>query len=237
MDLARLALGKTTVAPTVLSVGGRFGYVDDGQTPNTLMAVHDYGDALLIFEVRGLPAKPDAGNQMDQYKGAEVGNVIECEGGYVTLTEHAMGAFDSGGNVIRRFQDPGNMTREQRHMTSFLTAMRSRRRQDQNGELAEGHISSSMSHLSNISYLTGKLADPDEIRSAVKTTPAAQNAFDRLQTHLSANNIAIDADKLQLGMPLKVNPEDQTIINNNAASALLTRQYRAPFVVPQIEVS
>ena len=29
-------------------IGGRLGYVDDGETANTQMAVFDYGDALLI---------------------------------------------------------------------------------------------------------------------------------------------------------------------------------------------
>ncbi|MDB5171359.1 MAG: Inositol 2-dehydrogenase, partial [Phycisphaerales bacterium] len=54
MDKSRWALGKNTLAPRVMSIGGRFGYDDDGQTPNTQFAVHDYGDSLLIFEVRGL---------------------------------------------------------------------------------------------------------------------------------------------------------------------------------------
>ena len=39
-----------------MSIGGRFGYDDDGETPNTQIAIHDYGDAPLIFEVRGLPS-------------------------------------------------------------------------------------------------------------------------------------------------------------------------------------
>src|SRR2546430_6315858 len=50
--------------------------VDDGETANTQMAVFDYGDALLIFEVRGLPAKSGA-TGMDRYRGSDVGQVIE----------------------------------------------------------------------------------------------------------------------------------------------------------------
>ena len=57
MDIARWALGKTELSPMVFSVGGRLGYIDDGETPNTHMVVHNYGEMLLIFEVRGLPAK------------------------------------------------------------------------------------------------------------------------------------------------------------------------------------
>ena len=57
MDMCRWMLGEETLPPRVFSIGGRFGYVDDGETPNTLIAVLDYPTAPLIFEVRGLPAK------------------------------------------------------------------------------------------------------------------------------------------------------------------------------------
>ncbi len=53
MDKARWGLNKHELAKSVVSVGGRFGYVDDGQTANTQICVFDYGDCELIFEVRG----------------------------------------------------------------------------------------------------------------------------------------------------------------------------------------
>jgi len=49
MDVARWGLGKTTMPGSVVSVGGRFGYVDDVETPNTQICVFDYGDSELIF--------------------------------------------------------------------------------------------------------------------------------------------------------------------------------------------
>src|SRR6516225_10337245 len=58
MDKARWAIAGATLPRSVLSLGGRFGYKDQGQTPNTQIAVFDYGDAQLIFEVRGLKAEP-----------------------------------------------------------------------------------------------------------------------------------------------------------------------------------
>ena len=57
MDVARWALRKE-LPPNVISFGGRFGYEDDGQTPNTQVAFFDYGNAHLLFEVRGLETKP-----------------------------------------------------------------------------------------------------------------------------------------------------------------------------------
>src|SRR5205807_7292226 len=71
MDVARWFLGAMELSPRVFSVGGRLGYVDDGETPNTMVIYHDYPTAPLIFEVRGLPDKPGSKN-MDQYKGASI---------------------------------------------------------------------------------------------------------------------------------------------------------------------
>ena len=98
MDIARWFLGEPGLPRHTLSVGGRLGYVDDGQTPNTHVVFHDYPAAPLIFEVRGLPAKAAPGRaggieaggaefaearpaSMDQYRGVCVGNIVECEGG------------------------------------------------------------------------------------------------------------------------------------------------------------
>src|SRR5262249_28341276 len=54
MDIARWALGKHEMPKSVMGLGGRFGYIDDGETPNTELVFMDYGDTHLIFEVRGL---------------------------------------------------------------------------------------------------------------------------------------------------------------------------------------
>jgi len=230
MDLARLALGKPTVAPSVISVGGRLGYEDDGQTPNTLMAVHDYGDCLLIGEVRGLPTKAGA-KQMDQYKGVDVGNVIECESGYVTIAQRQCAAFDKDGKQIQRFSNNATAA-ESAHKENFLKAVRSRNRDEQACELAEGHASSSLALVGNISYLLGKQSDPDAVKAAL-SAPAAAETFGRLQQHLAANEVDLATSKLTLGMPLQIEPVSQKFINNDAANALLTRTYREPFVVPE----
>jgi predicted dehydrogenase len=231
MDLARWALGQDAVAPSVISVGGRLGYSDDGQTPNTMIAVHDYGTALLIFEVRGLPAKAGAGTQMDVYKGADVGNVIECENGYVSITQNRCAAFDKDGKQTQAFTGAG-VQRDGNHQANFLKAVRSRKRADQQGELTEGYVSSCLSHLSNISYRVGRQAPLEAVRAAL-ARPAAAETLNRFAAHLDANGIKLETDPMQLGMPLRIDPATLKIADHEAASALLTRAYRAPFVVPQ----
>ena len=59
MDGCRWGLGQNTLPPHVMSLGGRFGYEDDGKTPNTQIIFLDYDPAPILFEVRGLPKSID----------------------------------------------------------------------------------------------------------------------------------------------------------------------------------
>src|SRR5262245_60438938 len=54
LDVARWAIKGATLPNKVWSLGGRLGFADQGQTPNMQMAVMEFGDVLLVFEVRGL---------------------------------------------------------------------------------------------------------------------------------------------------------------------------------------
>ena len=54
IDVCRWFIGADKLAPRVMSIGGRFGYIDDGETPNTQIVLLDYEPAPIIFEVRGL---------------------------------------------------------------------------------------------------------------------------------------------------------------------------------------
>ena len=80
MDKARWGLGKNELCRAVLSVGGRFGYIDDGETANTQICLFDYGDSELIFEVRGLPTR--------HLRGASVGNIFYCANGYMVVPNY-----------------------------------------------------------------------------------------------------------------------------------------------------
>lgn len=66
VDIARWFLGEKTLAPQVMCIGGRLGYEDAGETPNTQIMMLDYATAPLIFEVRGLASAADT-DAMDKY--------------------------------------------------------------------------------------------------------------------------------------------------------------------------
>lgn len=248
MDVARWFLGESGLPRFTLSVGGRFGYKDDGETPNTQIIFHDYATAPLIFEVRGLPAKPGsavavpagltgaeaAGAMaavMDRYRGVDIGNVIDCEGGSVITDGYFVAkAFDRDGKLLKEFKG------EDRHMANFIDVIRSRKTGDLRAPIGEAHVSGALCHLGNISYEVGRTTSPEGLNEAVKGNPTLSEVCGRVSEHLKVNAIDLATTPLTLGAPLTVDPaaERFTGDGSSAANALLRPEYRAPFVVPQL---
>jgi predicted dehydrogenase len=220
MDKARWGLNKNELAKSAISVGGRFGYVDDGETANTQICVFDYGDCELIFEVRGLPTQP--------LKTAMVGNIFYGAEGYMVCPSYTSGvAFSPDDKVIKTFKGNGD------HFENFVNAVRSRRREDLTADILEGHLSSALCHLGNISYRLGTLQPFSQKAKAFGDDKEAYESFARMETHLKTNKVALDEAPYHLGRKLSIDPKAERFIGDAEADALLTREYRKPFVVPE----
>jgi predicted dehydrogenase len=222
MDLCRWALGADRLSDWVLSYGGRVGYEDAGDTPNTQMVIHGYGDQALVFEVRGLVTDP--------YKGAGVGIIVEGSDGYVVMTSYNAGAaFDKDGNKVQDFNGGAS------HYDNFLAAVRSRNYKDLNADIEQGHLSSALCHLGNISYQLGEPLSVGEIKERLQGVECAEPVLDsyaRFTDHLAHNKLDLEKTKLAWGVNLAVDPKTETFIGNDKANAMLTRDYRKPYVVP-----
>lgn len=252
MDIARRFLGQAALSPAVWAVGGRVGYKDDGETPNSLIVLHDYQPAPLIFEVRGLPEKSDS-REMDKYRGASVGVIVQYENGHILCPDYNnAAAFDDKGQLLRKFGTfnlpkdtvqsasfeagptggPANPMREN-HYANFIAAVRSRKAADLNGPIVEGHISSALCHTANISYRLGKKAAPGVIRERLQASADALDSWNRLADHLAANRVDPERDQLALGEFLKFDPQAEQFPENKEANAMLKRSGRAPFTIPE----
>jgi predicted dehydrogenase len=227
MDMARWVLGENNLSPRVLSIGCRLGYVDDGTTPNTMVVLHDYPTAPLIFEVRGLPAAAGA-KEMDKYHDMSIGMIAECEGGSMVIPGYT-GAkiLDKQGKQIKAFNGAKD------HFANFIDAVRSRKHSDLNADILEGHLSSALCHTGNISYRLGKPQSPDETREAAKCNQDLAEALGRMEEHLAANNVDLKKTPATVGAVLTMNPQKERFVGNAAADRMLTREYRKPFVVPE----
>jgi predicted dehydrogenase len=226
VDIARWVLGESALAPVTLSIGGRLGYEDDGTTPNTQIVYHGYAKAPLLFEVRGLPIS-NSNEKMDNYRGAGVGVVIDCEGGYVVNPSYTRAiAYDKDGKEVKRWDGGGN------HFENFINAVRSRKRSDLTAEAEEGHLSAALCHTANLSYQLGKQLPPEEIRDAVKHNSELGEALGRMEEHLAANNVDTKKTPATLGALLNMDPKTERFTGNPAANRMLARDYRKPFIVP-----
>jgi predicted dehydrogenase len=102
-DVARWMIPGATLPKSVVSIGGRVGYVDQGQTPNTQICVYDYGDVKLIFEVRGLPTP--------EYYGQKVGNTLHFEDGTVIAGGKVYRKGSKEGEALPKFEGDAGIVR------------------------------------------------------------------------------------------------------------------------------
>jgi len=221
MDVARWGLGKRELARRVACVGGRFGYEDDGEVPNTQVAWFDYGDVELIFETRGLDT--------DAYLGARLGVVFHCEGGYmVNPTYTGATAFDPSGKILQNFGGGGGD-----HFRNFVQAVRSGKHTDLACDIEEAHLSAALCHMAQISYRLGALQPMTGNKPFGEIKPA-NAAFDRMRDHLVAEKVNPKSVPICVGPLLEFDPKSERFIGNDAANKdlLMKRDYRKPFVVP-----
>jgi predicted dehydrogenase len=257
VDIARWFLGDDAIAPFAMAIGGRLGYKDSAETPNTLIVYQGY-KVPLLFEVRGLPhdkASQTSGWKMDEYKavstdkfqGVSIGNVIECENGYVVVPSYTEAIiYDKAGKEITRFNNktknqgdddvktPTGLSAESGgHHGNWIAAVRSRNPKQLHAEILEGHVSAALTHTGNISYRLGSCRQPGEIKESIQSNKTLAEGYDRMAGHLDANGVDIAKDNLQLGLPLNFDPAYERFVGNEQANGLLTRKYREPFVVPE----
>ncbi len=229
IDVCRWILGKNELAPGVMSIGGRFGYIDDGETPNTQIVFLDYKPVPIIFEVRGLP-RAEGDPAMDAYRGTRAGLVMHCENGYLVWGDGGW-AYDNDGKRIRQFKGTGGAG----HHANFIKAVRSRKVSDLNADILQGHPSSALCHMGNISYRLGKQTSRDEVMEVIRANKEMVDSFERFQEHLLLNNVDIQATPRILGPWLSMDPEQERFVGDfhERANEMVTRQYREPFVVPE----
>ena len=119
------------------------------------------------------------------------------------------------------------------HFENFIQAVRSRKHTDLHADILEGHLSSALCHTGHISYRLGKSLSAEAINDAAKGDRDLTESLGRMEEHLGANKVNLSTSPLILGEVLKMNPATERFTDNSAANQLLTREYRAPFVVPE----
>jgi len=185
MDIARWGLGRD-LPTSVVSTGGKFGVPadDDQETPNTQTATYDYGDAQLVFEVRGNLTGSEGG--LGQEGGNVVGNLFYGTEGWMAVDGRGFQVYK--GEKSEKTMDEKASREGDVHVRNFIAACKSRKYTDLAAEVEIGVASAALVHLANTSY--------------------------------------------RLGRKLKFDPKTMKFTGDAEANTMLTRKYRAPYVVP-----
>jgi predicted dehydrogenase len=189
MDVARWGLNQNTLPKHVVATGGKFIYDDDQETANTQLATFDYGDAQLVFEVRGIHTGGESSVGLEG--GNYVGNLFFGSEGHMALDYTGYQVYlGEKRELAHQFTMPrGGEDNTVPHVRNFLSAVRSRKRETLTADIEQGHFSAALCHLANISYRTGR--------------------------------------------KLEFDPAKEQFVGDTQANSMISREYRAPFVVPR----
>jgi predicted dehydrogenase len=186
MDTIRWALNKNTHPVKVHCTGGKFARDDDQEVPNILIANYEYDDGIIIQnEVRSLITNPEGLS--------DSGDIfIYSDQGWMTFSTDGFKTYFGPKNEPGPAMSDKEIPEEQRSngWKNLIECVRSRRLEDLDNDILNGHMSAALGHLGVISYRTGR--------------------------------------------KLAFNPDTEKFVNDKEADKLLTRNYREPYVVPEI---
>ncbi len=179
LDVVRWGLNKG-VPSKIHSSGGRFGYDDQAQTPNTQATTFEYDDGTVITcETRGLYTNAEA-------HGIRWGAMFYGSKGYMAINDSKYEIYM--GRNKKPEPDQGRLDNID-HYNNFIEAIRLNDRNHLQAEIEEIYLSCVLCHLGNIAY--------------------------------------------RLGGELHFDPATEKFAGNEKANEMLTRKYRAPFVLPE----
>lgn len=166
-DVARWGLQKYEHPRRVFSSGGLDGFDTDQETPNTQLSVLEYADGVRVqLDVRGLYTNAEDGMGM--------GVIFYGSEGWLRtdLTEWAT-YFGRKNEPGPRGRSPETVPPPHPHFVNFIECMRSRKTENLNAAILEGHLSTALCHLGNIAYRTGRALAFD---AATETFPGDAEA-------------------------------------------------------------
>jgi len=242
MDIARWAMPEGASPRSVVSLGGRFGYKDQGQTPNTQLTIIDFGEAKLVFEDRGLvnARTTKVTNEFHTTEGVIKEGKFFPKGTTKgeSLPSIAAEEFQQRVTLSGRVEKPPSSAAfedpQQLHFANFIDCVRSRKRDHLNAEILEGHLSALLCHLGNVSYRLGAEVPFSRENKAFGDDKAAYEAFDSMKQHLAgAAKLTLDSATYRLGRKLDFDAKTEKFSGDDEANKLLARPYREPFVVPE----
>lgn len=160
LDLTRMVLGDPPAPKSVACAGGRLGWPDAREIPDTLAVTYDYGAFVMTCEsgtatpyMRKFPNEVRYGDQWPYWPQSSCRVEIYGTKQLMYLGRHGCGwqVLEAGGKVVA--QDKGYFP-DKWHQPNFVDCIRSRKQP--NADIEQAHQSGCLIHLGVASYRVGK---------------------------------------------------------------------------------
>ncbi|MFI4876584.1 MAG: Gfo/Idh/MocA family protein [Blastopirellula sp. JB062] len=224
-EMVRWAMPDGAAPKSVVSLGGRYGYQDQAETPNTQLTLFDYGDTRLVCQQRGL--------HFD--KPLKMGIEFHTDQGVVKQGKFFPAGKQAGETIPNAPSDglPENFARA--HFQNFIDCVRSRKAEDLNSDILDGHRTAILAHLGNISYRLGEDVPFRRQPSELADSALAQESLAGMQRHLvDVAGIDLSSASYRMGQTLSFDAQTETFVDNQAADQLRSGSYRRSFALPEV---
>ena len=212
----------------MVSIGGRLGYIDNGDMANSQVTLFQWDDAVLISDVRGLEIKSPESYGL---KAGSLGVATIWWGttGYAVSPNYTSGvAFDYDGKQLGKWSG-GN---DQAHFANFVKAIKSRNQSDLHLDIEDGHLSSALAHLGNVSWTLGEAVPQGTRPNLAAADKQVIQTFTSFEDHLKANSVDFNVTHMKLGRELAIDPATECSTDAEA-NRLFTRDYRKGYELPR----
>jgi predicted dehydrogenase len=207
LDICLWGLGRGGWPVSVASTGGKYVWEDDQQTPNTQHSAWNFGDAEITFDVRNLPTPPEG---LAPMRGPnQTGNIFFGEQGFLFVDTEGFQVYKSSA---------GNLSAEQTHSADVARHEHYEKTMDEKASEDDEEVGTVV-HMRN--FLEAIRARDHRLLHADVEIGTRAASF----VHLA--NISY-----RTGRSLRMAQSRGNFLDAPDANALISRDYREPYVVP-----
>lgn len=225
-------LDKVAYPKRILGGGARVTYNDAGETPNVHFVWFDTGSIPMVIGLSNITEGPES-KSAGKHTGPGSGYCVYCEGGMYWGERGRGKAVTYDGEVIREFKgDSGGQ-----HQRNFLDAIRAHDRSIQTADVELHNHVVAWCNFSNIAFQVGKpyrQENADVLNG--KTDGRWEELLANMGDLLEKNGLTLENSPIVLSDVLTYDEAAGKFTGDgaDAANALLKREYREGFVVPEI---
>ncbi|MCO6044840.1 Gfo/Idh/MocA family oxidoreductase [Aeoliella sp. ICT_H6.2] len=229
LDVARWALDPDQTHPArAMAIGGRFGWDDQGETPNTMFGVAEYPNGqYMMFNVRNW--------EHENYK-TKVTNEYYLEDGSVIVGEGRYKIKRPGSDKFESLSLPRGKVTPGGNWASFITAIKANDPTLVNGGVEDAHYSCVVGHIINDSYRLGEEVPFNEKAVKFGDNADAAEHFLKLHEMMKKDGGLTDSANYNVGPWLEFDATKEVFVGDRAdeANILLKDPTNPGFEVPSV---